>query len=364
MLRSIDYSVLTEEEQIKAKQLFVHMTERVKESLFDQFFSSAAIRYCKTTSQSYEDLENAIAQKFPKFYENTFLLEMSVQRGGDLSAHINSYLEEEQSRNKSQGENGVYHGYAYESLDVVYNIIKTEGVALSEELLSSIVNVSLDTLAAQAQTIRAKLSAVKLLQFVYFQYNEKATDWKDVKRQMLENSAVFSVGSEMGAFSEDKNVILSFQYDLFLCCLQEPRQELLIEKLYSVDSGDAYSIIQFLTIINSCLVDSKAKYYNEYLISAFLFYSVFMSQHKERDVKYHATRCLIELTCYESAKKLALIHISQIMDTGSQAAKLAILTGIKRIQSDDDMYLEQIMNKGKADSNYLVRYVAKRESHK
>lgn len=364
VLRSIDYSVLTEEEQIKAKQLFVHMTERVNENLFDQFFSSAVIRYCKTTSQSYGDLEKAIAQKFPKFYENTFLLEMSVQRGGDLSAHINSYLEEEQSRNKSQGENGVYHGYAYESLDVVYNIIKTEGVALSEELLSSIVNVSLDTLAAQAQTIRAKLSAVKLLQFVYFQYSEKAANWKDVKRKMLENSAVFSVGSEMGAFSEDKNVILSFQYDLFLCCLQEPRQELLIEKLYSVDSGDAYSIIQFLTIINSFLVDSKGKYYNEYLISAFLFYSVFMSQHKERDVKYHATRCLIELTCYESAKKLALIHISQIMDTGSQAAKLAILTGIKRIQSDDDMYLEQIMNKGKADSNYLVRYVAERESHK
>lgn len=149
---------------------------------------------------------------------------MSVQRGGDLSAHINSYLEEEQSRNKTQGENGVYHGYAYESLDVVYNIIKTEGIALSEELLNSIINVSLDTLASQAQTIRAKLSAVKLLQFVYFQYNEKAANWKDVKRQMLENSAVFSVGSEMGAFSEDKNVILSFQYDLFLCCLQEPNQ--------------------------------------------------------------------------------------------------------------------------------------------
>ena len=91
-------------------------------------------------------------------------------------------------------------------------------------------------------------------------------------------------------------------------------------------------------------------------------YSIFMSQHKERDVKYHAAICLIVLTNFAIARRLALIHLSQIMDSGSQAAKIAILTRLGRIQIDKgDLYLKQIINKGKSDSNYLVRFVATRE---
>lgn len=88
-----------------------------------------------------------------------------------------------------------------------------------------------------------------------------------------------------------------------------------------------------------------------------------MSQHKERDVKYYATVCLVELTNFANARRLALIHLSQIMDSGSQDAKIAILTRLSQIQIyEDDSYLKQIINKGKSDSNYLVRHVAMREN--
>lgn len=50
------------------------------------------------------------------------------------------------------------------------------------------------------------------------------------------------------------------------------------------------------------------------------------------------------------------------IEYGSQAAKIAILTRLGQIQIDkDDLYVKQIINKGKADSNYLVRVVAARE---
>ena len=104
---------------------------------------------------------------------------------------------------------------------------------------------------------------------------------------------------------------------------------------------------------------------DEALISAFLYYSVFMSQHRERDVKYNAAICLISLTYYTSSRHLALIHLSRIMDFGSEAAKIAILTRLGQIQiGEDDSYLKQIINKGKSDSNYLVRFVAAREDGK
>ena len=180
---------------------------------------------------------------------------------------------------------------------------------------------------------------------------------------MKANAATFSIGNDMGYFSKETNRILSFQYRLFIHSFFEPECEILLDQLYSTDASEAYTIVQFLKIITDYLECAKEQIKDETLISAFLYYSIFMSQHKERDVKYYASICLIELTNFASTKRLALIHLSQIMDSGSQAAKIAILTHLGQIQSkEDESYLKQIINKGKADCNYLVRFVAARES--
>lgn len=364
VLRTIDFATIKCEDQIKVKEILIDVTSKENEQLFDQYYSSAVIRFCKTTEVPYEDLEAEIAAKYQKFYKHTFLLEMSAQRDQDFSEHIKSYLEEARSRNKTQGMNGAYSGDAYESLEVVYNIIKTETIILNTELIKSLVDVGLETLSAEKQTIQAKRAAVYLLQLAYFRSREQDEIWNEVNKQMTANAATFSIGNEMGFFSKDTNYILSFQYRLFIHGAFKPDYEGLLDQLYSTDSSEAYTIVQFLQIISDFLECAKDQLDDEALISAFLYYCIFMSQHKERDVKYHAVICLIELTSFANAKRLALLHLSQIMDSGSQTAKIAILTRLNQIQiNEDDSYLKQIINKGKADSNYLVRYVAMRENH-
>ena len=364
VLRTIDFATIKCEDQINVKEILIDVTSKENEQLFDQYYSSAVIRFCKTTEVPYEDLETEIAAKYQNFYKHTFLLEMSAQRDQDFSEHIKSYLEEARSRNKTQGMNGAYSGYAYESLEVVYNIIKTETIILNAELLKSLVDVGLETLSAEKQTIQAKRAAVYLLQLAYFRSRGQDEIWNEVNKQMTANAATFSIGNEMGFFSKDTNHILSFQYRLFIHGSFKPDYEGLLDQLYSTDSSEAYTIVQFLQIISDFLECAKDQLDDEALISAFLYYCIFMSQHKERDVKYHAVICLIELTSFANAKRLALFHLSQIMDSGSQTAKIAILTRLNQIQiNEDDSYLKQIINKGKADSNYLVRYVAMRENH-
>ena len=273
------------------------------------------------------------------------------------------YLDKAKARNKTQGMNGAYSGFSYECLDVVYNIIKTEKITFSLELLKCIIDVVLETLSLEKQTIQAKRSAVRLLQLLYFESYDQVELWKAIGTQMIANAASFSIGNEIGFISKDTNLILSFQYRLFIYSSFEQKCEVLLDQLYSTASSDAYTIIQFLKIINDYLECAKDQLKDETLISAFLYYSIFMSQHKERDIKYHATRCLIELTGFASAKHLALIHLSQIMDSGSQTAKIAILTRVGQImENENDTYIRQIINKGKSDSNYLVRFVATREN--
>lgn len=86
-----------------------------------------------------------------------------------------------------------------------------------------------------------------------------------------------------------------------------------------------------------------------------------MSRHRERDVRYHATRCIIELVGYDSTKELALKHLARKMDVSSQAEKVAIITRVKELPIDN-AYITQIINKGMADNNYIVRFVANREN--
>ncbi len=362
ILRGIDFKTIDQDDQLKVKQVLVDATSTENEQLFDQYYSSAVIRFCKTTEVSYEDLETVIAEKYPDFYKQTFMLEMGTQRDKDFSEYINSYLEEAKTRNKTQGVNGSYSGYTYESLDVVFNIINSEDITLNAELLNSIIEAGLETLSSEKQTIQAKRAAIKLLQLAYFRSCEQKELWNEPGNQMTANAATFSIGNEMGFFSKDTNYILSFQYRLFIHSSFEPGCDVLLDQLYSTDFSEAYTIVQFLKIISEFLYCAKDHFEEEALISAFLYYSIFMSQHKERDVKYNAAKCLIALTNFPNARHLALIHLSQIMDSGSQAAKIAILTRLGQIQIDeDDLYLRQIINKGKSDSNYLVRSFAARK---
>ncbi len=363
VLCSTDYDKMAREDQLKVKQVLIDATLKENEQLIDQYYSAAVIRFCKTSEVSYEDLENVIAEKYPSFYEHTFMLELSSQRDLDFSVHIKSYLEEAKTRNETQGMNGAYSAYANESLDVVYNILKTEGITPSLELLKTIIDVAIETLSSEKQTIQAKRSAFHLLQFLYFKCHEHDELWHEIGMQIIANATVFSTGNEMGFFSKETNRILSFQYHLFIHSSFEPGCNALLDQLYSIDLSEAYTIVQFLKTITDFLECAKDQLEDDTLLSAFLYYSIFMSRHRERDVKYHVALCMIELTNFASTKHLALIHLSQIMDSGSQSAKIAILSRLSQIQiNETDSYIKQIINKGKSDSNYLVRFVATRKT--
>lgn len=362
VLQNVDFSALDCENQIKIKKILIDISSKENEQVLFQYCSSVVIVFCKNAKVSYEDLETKIAENYPAFYQDTFLLEMSNPRGRDLSEYIKAYLEEAKSRNKTQGQNGSYTSFSHESFDVIYNIIVVEEISLSAELLKKIIDVCLETLSSKKQTIQAKRAAVRLLQLVFFRTREQAFIWDETSRQMIANMSTFSVGSEMNFFSKDTNDILSFQYRLFIHVAFKHRCEVLLDQLYSTDSSEAYTLVQLLKIITDFLKCAKDQLEDETLVSAFLYYCIFMSRHKERDVKYYASLCLIELTNFAKARRLALIHLSRIMDSGSQTSKIAIITRLGQIQvNEDDSYLRQIINKGKSDSNYLVRFAAERK---
>ena len=353
LIRTVDFSKVRPELQEKIKNIFIYLLSEDNGDCNNQFFYNAVISFCKSTDISYNDLENIIAEKNPSFYNDTFLLELSIERGEDPITFINTQLDEAQRRNKSQGKNGCYSLYLYEPIDTIKNIIVLDKVKPDKKLLNKIVDVIIETLNMENQTIDSKKSAFNLLLLLYLN-NKELNIWKSVYEKLKENISIITAGKSARSGSNENNSILSFQFNLFIGNFDKTFQNQVIEKLYSL-YNDSYNIIQFLKVVEIYLESEAQNTHNEELISSFLYYNIMMSQHKERDVKFYAAKCLIELTKFDHTQKLALIHLSQIMDTGSEIIKVAILKRISKIQTSDNSYIVQIINQGKADNNYLVR---------
>lgn len=360
IIKNIDFSAATIEDQKKMMQIFTDIATGKIECHCDQYFSLALLRFCKTTTLNIENLEVEIAKKYPDFYKNTFELEMASRRKVNFIKFVEIYLKEAKSRNELQGKNGTHSGYSYECYDVIFNILTMDSVRLNMNLLNNIVDTIIETLSKATQTVKAKMSAIKLLQYIFYEYQTEYI-WNDIQTQMIKHADDFSSGYEMFLFEKDTNFILWFQYDLFLSAFDSSRNDILLERMLSVDPSDAYTLIRILDIVATFLRSIKAPCNNELLL-AFLYFSISQSQHKEKDVKYYATLCLIELSKFDLTKRLALIHLLQLMDTGSHTTKVAIISRIKMINDPDNAYITQIVNKGKADNNYLVRYVTAQEN--
>ena len=79
----------------------------------------------------------------------------------------------------------------------------------------------------------------------------------------------------------------------------------------------------------------------------------------ERDVRFWAAKCLIQLS-YSTYKDIALQQLSNIMNSGNGELKIALISRIKEISLDDknNEFVKFIINKGKVDNNFLVRRIA------
>ena len=323
----------------------------------DQFFDSAVIRFCKNTSLRCDDISEKIAQKYPAFYNNTFSLEITISDRDQALKYINQNIQDAINRNKSQGENGTYIGYAFEPFDVIYNIITISNPIIDNSLLELLLDTIVATLKTERQTSTTKLAAVKLMQQLYYRHKESSI-WGRIACVLLDNKNKFTNGHEMGFFTKQSNFALSYAYYLFLTAFDESAKEEVINRLFSVEKDDSYNAILLLKINETFLKNVSGENVDNGILWAFFNNCISLLQAKEKDVRYFATICLAQLSRIELFKKLSMMQLVDIMSNGSPNEKIAIRNMLHEKPIEGDVYMQQIVNTGKADSNYIVRYVA------
>lgn len=353
LIKNIDFSKLSDDIQSQIKQILIDVASG-KINIDSYTYKSAVISFCKSTTLPIHDLEIKISKQDNDFYRNVFLLEISKDSEKSDIKFIKKYLKQAKSRNELQGKKGVYHEYADEPFETIYNLITIDKLNLEEDIVNSIVSVGLSTLETKSQTVGAKLSAVKIIQLLYF-LHPTDFNWNNIFKQMVENSEVYSNGYEEGFIDKRSNYMLNFSFLLFISCKYKKYNNYVTEKLFSLDPNDSYNTIQFLKIIITFLKDSRGSTIQKEILLAFLFNCINKLKHKESDVRYFSILCLMELTNFKATKNISLTNLYEIMCSGTMKEKIAILNGIQNSRIKNKPYIKQILNQGKADNNYVIR---------
>lgn len=357
LVLKLDIAKLPKDSQRRLRELLYNLISGEKAKYIDNTLCYAFIHFCKNTTIPFKRVEKNYYAKTSKYFRDAYDLELAVKKGEDLSKFIPLYLEIAGTRNEKQGVNGRYCGYSYEPHDVVYNILKYNDLKISQELTAEIVRSTLSTLLKDSQTVSAKRSAVKLMQYLYFRSSE--LEFRNgIQSDLLNNEEVCANGSEFVFFGNDSNDTLKLAINLFCSTFDHERISRVISMVCSADITAKAQIIRDLEVLTCFLADARKEEVDDKILLVCLNFSLIMAQNKEKQIRLSATKCLIELAEYGNMNCFAVTGLSQVMDNGTVEEKISILRNLHRTV-EDGQFKEQIINKGLADNNYLVRLVAR-----
>lgn len=323
----------------------------------------ALVQFATTSIIDKSELEKLIKEKMEIFYNTTYAVDVKEKTKEETYEHVQRYLHDVHERNLTQGKNGMYTGYLNYIYQVIHNILQYNDMVLDKEQVGKIINSVLETLSFEKQLIGEKIAGLELLIYLYFEYGDDDV-WKGVIEQLVNNKELFLKGYSMGIGAKDDTPTISFVYELCLKIMEVHQELNWLDYIMSFSQADNYYILRTLKIIEKVLVKGKDKIEDDYFIKTMMYFSIMMSKHKERDIKFYAVKCLIALSNYEKCNEAIIIQLSKIMDSSIADIKITIVSRINKIHNISQEYRDYILQKAKVDNNYLVRKVALREIEK
>lgn len=131
----------------------------------------------------------------------------------------------------------------------------------------------------------------------------------------------------------------------------------IILSLSNISAMSDRNIIASMKYLSKSLEKSDLNNLPIEVITSILQLTISLLSNNERDIRFLAVKCLIELT-HSKYQELALKQLSFCMDSGSSDIRIAIISRIKRIQ-DNSSIRDHIIQKAMTDNHYVVRQITK-----
>lgn len=357
ILSKLDFTKMDITNQTRINRLLFDIASGKISCEFYSEYYLTIIRFVSSTKKSVKQLEKALSHSAPEFYNTAYRLSTIVRKKCDITEYIKSQVQEIESLINTNNDfnTNPFKGNNY---DNIHFILSSCSQKLTNSILVYLLDTTITTLTSNHVTASIKSSAIKVIQTIYFKY-PGFSEWPRIKKRLLDNIPISCHTSNHFMLEKLENAkTLDFQYSLFLGLFDKAQSDLCVQKLLSLDRKDAYLMENFLVTIFGYLSEIPDNIYNKDILTTFMYYCIETSRHQECKIRHYAVLNLIKLTQYKQIQKPILSYLSRLMDYGTHVEKIAVLNGIDHLKSTNNSFVKQIKNKGKADTNFLVRLAA------
>lgn len=358
ILQKLNYLHIENAQQQKIMEYLIYLMKDKKISNNIHKLENTIIFFRKrATIKTKNNLDLIVEKEMSKGFTDEYKLEIYEKNTEYKKMYINKCIEIIHKQNEEQGKNGVYSIGVSNEYITIRNIIKYHNIILETKEITKIIDILIETLVNDRQTINAKNSAIQLLIYLKQRFPNKRI-WKRCAQIIIENKNKFITGKEDTFF--DNETILLMKINMELLCIifnikiEHEEFDFIIRAMQLKD----YDIIKLLQYINYILEEIDYSKIEDKFIKIILQYVSIMCNEKELDIRFWAVKCLIQLT-YSQYKLIALQQLVNIMNAGNSELKIAIISRLKQISLEDNSeFIEFIIDKAKVDNNFLVRKIA------
>lgn len=357
ILKRIDYSAVSNEEQEVVMQYLMNFIKEKDSRNNLKNLQNAIIYFRKeTTVPNKNKLDVLIENNMSEEFVNIYKLETEEKNINHKKMYIKECIRRIHQQNMEQGKNGVYTSGAANDYITIRNIIKIDNIMMETKELNKLLETLVETLISERQTISAKNSAIQLMIYLKKKFYNKRI-WKKYSQKIVEDSDIFISGKEDIFFDNESILLMKINMKLLCTIFDVKIKNEDLDLIVSIMQLEDFEKIEALKSIYYFLEDIDYRRIDNKLIESILQCVSIMSNESDIDIRFWATKNLIQLT-YSEYQPRAFKQLIYIMNFGSSELKIAIISRAKEIACDGkNEFIEFIINKGKADNNFLVKKV-------
>lgn len=313
-----------------------------------------AIVFVRKSTKDYTlELHQNVLELMPDFYEETYKLEINVDSQKYSEEYIYKYVSEIRERNKIQGEDGRYLGYAYNPFEIIKNIIVIHQININEKLLPIILEAAKETLFCPRQLLSDKVDAIKLI--IFMKLNSKAVkyDFSDFIYQIENNKDVVLDGFRH-SLCKQTNTTIQFNYMMMRMVFDNIHYGELLEYLGMYSEFEESEKIEALKTLTLIFESNYCSVVDENILFMLLQFVLGLSHDTNHDVRYHAIKTLLFMIT-PATKDPIFTQLSKTMDFDSVYIKNLIINRANALKNIDPAMLNFIMQKASIDNHYIIR---------
>lgn len=309
----------------------------------------------KQSRELTETLDEKVKEYFPGFYNGDYLIETTQNVVIDNPIFIRKYIKTIREKNKEQGKNGVYHGYATRECVIIRSLMCDAEVVLPEEDIDALVSVVCETLLHSKQDINVKIDSVSLLMCILIKYHNDFERNNLMFSQLYEKRDTIDT-SDVGFFGGNiDKIALKICLNLLFSAMGIDVYSEIIELIAYIKRDDfatTLCIEQF--IIGYLDLSNDASFVHD-IEAVILQNTLQWVQSSNTNVRYYATYILLLLSRTPNNSGIINHQIISLIDTENAYIKNLILKRIEDLPCLDSLTRTYILSKCEHDDNFVVR---------